>query len=513
MAGPPGPAGAGWGVPETSEGTSRPNGQTDLLRLDEHRVAKLESLRARGIRVYAGAFARTHQIAELIERFDELQGTRCRVAGRLMARRTHGKVGFGDLQDGSGTIQLYLREERMGEEPYGLWEELDVGDIVGAEGELVRTRRGQISVEVDRLTLLTKSLASLPDKWHGLRDVEVRYRQRYVDLIVNPEVKEVFRRRSQIVTAMRRFLVDRGYLEVETPTLHPIPGGANARPFVTYHNALDAHLYLRIAPELYLKRLLVGGFEKVFEIGKNFRNEGISTTHNPEYTAMECYEAYADAEAMMRLTEEMVAAIAEEVCGSRKVTFQGRVYDVTPPWPRIPMIEAVRQVTGVDLRGLSAEEARARAAALGVQVSPKASQGEVVSEIFERRVADTLQGPVFITDFPVEVSPLARRKDDDPAWVDRFEPYIAGWEIGNGFSELTDALDQAARFRRQAELRAQGDEEAQYYDEDFVRALQVGMPPAGGLGIGVDRLVMFLTDQTSIRDVLLFPHMRPKQEA
>lgn len=506
----PGARPVGEGVPETSDQISRQGDETEFLGLDEHRVAKLESLRARGVPVYAGAFPRTHQVGELVAQFDALEGSRCRVAGRLLARRTHGKVGFGDLRDGSGTIQLYLREARMGEEAYALWNELDMGDIVGVEGELVRTRRGQISIDVDQLTLLTKSLASLPDKWHGLRDVEVRYRQRYVDLIVNPEVKEVFRRRSQIVTGIRRFLVDRGYLEVETPILHPIPGGANARPFVTYHNALDAELYLRIAPELYLKRLLVGGFEKVFEMGKNFRNEGISTTHNPEYTAMECYEAYADAESMMQLTEEMVAALADEVCGTRQVTFQGRVYDVTPPWPRVPMIEAVREATGVDLRGLSGEEARARAAALGVQVSAEASLGEVVAEIFERKVADNLQGPLFITEFPVEVSPLARRKEDAPAWVDRFEPYVAGWEIGNGFSELTDALDQAARFRRQAELRAQGDEEAHYMDEDFVRALQVGMPPAGGLGIGVDRLVMFLTDQTSIRDVLLFPHLRPR---
>lgn len=498
------------GVPATSDMIRRQDGDSELLRLDEHRLAKLESLRARGVEPYGGAFARTHQIAELVTDFDRLAGSRCRVAGRLMARRVHGKVGFGDLQDGSGTIQLYLREDRMGPEAYGLWNELDMGDIVGVEGELVRTRRGQISIDVDQLTLLTKSLASLPDKWHGLRDVEVRYRQRYVDLIVNPEVKEVFRRRSQIITGIRRFLVDRGFLEVETPILHPIPGGANARPFVTYHNVLDAELYLRIAPELYLKRLLVGGFEKVFEIGKNFRNEGITTTHNPEFTAMECYEAYADAEAMMKLTEELVAALAEEVCGSRQVTFQGRVYDVTPPWPRVPMIEAVRQQTGVDLRGASDQEAREQAAALGVEVPPTASLGEVVFEIFERKVADHLHGPVFITDFPVEVSPLARRKEDAPAWVDRFEPYVAGWEIGNGFSELTDALDQAARFRHQAQLRAQGDEEAHFMDEDFVRALQVGMPPAGGLGIGVDRLVMFLTNQTSIREVLLFPHLRPK---
>lgn len=498
------------GVLTTSDEVELTQGEPHALTLDEHRAAKLASLKERGVAAYGGAYPGTQAVAHLVERFEELRGSRCRVAGRLMARRAHGKVGFGDLRDDSGTIQLYLRSERLGDDGYGLWDMLDVGDIVGVEGELVRTRRGQISVDVDRLVLLTKSLASLPDKWHGLRDVEVRYRQRYVDLIVNPEVKEVFRRRSQIVTAMRRFLVERGYLEVETPILHPIPGGANARPFVTFHNALDARLYLRIAPELYLKRLLVGGFEKVFEIGKNFRNEGISTTHNPEYTSMECYLAYGDAEAMMRLTEELVAYLADEVCGSRQVTFQGRIYDVSPPWPRVPMIEAVRQVTGVDLRDLPAAEARQRAAELGVEVPPDASLGQVVAEVFEDKVADTLQGPVFIVDFPVEVSPLARRKEGAPDWVDRFEPYIAGWEIGNGFSELTDAMDQAERFRRQAEARARGDEEAQFMDEDFVRALQIGMPPAGGLGIGVDRLVMFLTNQSSIRDVLLFPHLRPR---
>ncbi|BAS28966.1 lysine--tRNA ligase [Limnochorda pilosa] len=496
-------------MPGTADEATLNRGKPSALGVDEQRAAKLESLRARGVEVYAGAYPRSHAVSELLQRFDELQGSRCRLAGRLMARRTHGKVSFADLRDESGTIQLYLRAERMGEAAYGLWADLDVGDIVGAEGDLVRTRRGEVSLEVDRLVLLTKSLAPLPDKWHGLRDVEVRYRQRYVDLVVSPEVKEVFRKRSLILTGMRRFLVERGYLEVETPILHPIPGGANARPFVTFHNALQAELYLRVAPELYLKRLLVGGFEKVFEIGKNFRNEGVSTTHNPEYTSMECYLAYGDAEAMMQLTEQMVAVLAEEVCGSRQVAFGGRTYDLTPPWPRLPMIEAVRQSTGVDLRHATPEEARRRAAEVGVEVPPGASVGHVVSELFERRVADTLQGPVFIVDFPVEVSPLARRKDGTPEWVDRFEPYVAGWEIGNGFSELTDALDQAARFRRQAEARARGDEEAQFFDEDFVHALEVGMPPAGGLGIGVDRLVMFLTGQTSIRDVLLFPHLRP----
>jgi lysyl-tRNA synthetase class 2 len=398
----------------------------------------------------------------------------------------------------------------LGEEAYGFANQLDIGDIVGVSGTIFRTKRGQISVEVESLKLLSKSLRPLPDKWHGLKDVDLRYRQRYVDLIVNPDVREVFRKRSQIIQCLRDFLNTRGFIEVETPMLHPIAGGANARPFVTHHNALDMDLYMRIAPELYLKRLLVGGLDKVYEVGKNFRNEGISTKHNPEYTSCEIYEAYADAEDMMKLTEDIFAYIAEQVVGSTKIVFQGREIDLTPPWPRKPMLEAIREYAGVDLTGLNDEQARKLAREKGLSVPNNASYGNIVEEFFDEYVEPHLIQPIFITDHPVEVSPLAKRKKDNPNLTDRFEPFIVTWEVANGFTELNDPIDQEGRFRKQMEQREQGDEEAHMMDEDFIRALEYGMPPAGGLGIGIDRMVMLLTDSPSIRDVLLFPHMRPR---
>jgi lysyl-tRNA synthetase class 2 len=412
--------------------------------------------------------------------------------------------------DASGRIQLYLRVDVLGEEAYGFANQLDIGDIVGVSGTIFRTKRGQISVEVESLKLLSKSLRPLPDKWHGLKDVDLRYRQRYVDLIVNPDVREVFRKRSQIIQCLRDFLNTRGFIEVETPMLHPIAGGANARPFVTHHNALDMDLYMRIAPELYLKRLLVGGLDKVYEVGKNFRNEGISTKHNPEYTSCEIYEAYADAEDMMKLTEDIFAYIAEQVVGSTKIVFQGREIDLTPPWPRKPMLEAIREYAGVDLTGLNDEQARKLAREKGLSVPNNASYGNIVEEFFDEYVEPHLIQPIFITDHPVEVSPLAKRKKDNPNLTDRFEPFIVTWEVANGFTELNDPIDQEGRFRKQMEQREQGDEEAHMMDEDFIRALEYGMPPAGGLGIGIDRMVMLLTDSPSIRDVLLFPHMRPR---
>jgi len=434
-----------------------------------------------------------------------------RVAGRLRTIRRQGRVTFMDLQDGGRRIQLFCRINTMGEEAYQRLEWLDIGDIVGVEGLVMRTRRGEESVEVSRWELLAKSLRPLPEKWHGLKDVELRYRQRYLDLIVNPHVRDVFVARSKTIAAIRRFLTDRDFLEVETPVLHPIAGGANARPFVTYHNALDMNLYMRIAPELYLKRLLVGGFDKVFELGRNFRNEGISTRHNPEYTMVEVYEAYKDARDMMELTEQLFAYVAEQVTGGTKIVYQGHEIDLTPPWERLPMIEAVRRYTGLDFHGKTPEEARKMAAEKGVEVPQDASVGAVVAEVFDELVEDHLIQPVFITDYPVEISPLAKRKDDAPHLTDRFEPYIMGWEMANGFSELNDPVDQRERFERQMEQRAKGDEEAHMMDEDFLRALEHGMPPAGGLGIGVDRLVMLLTDSPSIRDVLLFPHMRARE--
>ncbi len=502
------PAPAPQALPAGNEATDAPADLNDQIAA---RMDKRRRLLANGPPPYGGRFERTHTAGEILDRFPELEGSSVRIAGRLRSIRRQGKVTFADLQDGGRRIQLFCRVNTMGEAAYGLLDDLDIGDIVGVAGQVMRTRTGQESVEVTGIELLTKSLRPLPEKWHGLKDVELRYRQRYVDLIVNPGVRDVFVARSKAVAAIRRFLTERGFLEVETPMLNPIPGGANARPFITHHNALDMDLYMRIAPELYLKRLLVGGFDKVFEIGKNFRNEGISTKHNPEYTAVEVYEAYADARDMMRLTEELFAYVAAEVTGGTVITFQGTRIDLTPPWPRLSMTEAVARYTGVDFDAIATDEqARAAARSKGVEVDKQATRGKVLAEMFEELVEPHLIQPVFIVDYPVEVSPLAKRKDDDPGLTDRFEPYINGWEVANGFSELNDPVDQRERFLRQLEQRAAGDEEAHMMDEDFLRALEVGMPPAGGLGIGVDRLVMLLTDSPSIRDVILFPHMRPR---
>jgi lysyl-tRNA synthetase class 2 len=482
----------------------------ELNELLAIRRSKLQALYEAGIDPFGEKFERTHYAQDIIDNFDSLEGQKTVIAGRLMSFRTHGKASFSDLMDSSGRIQLYLRIDTMGEEAYRFATELDIGDIVGVSGTIFRTKRGQISVEVETLKLLAKSLRPLPDKWHGLKDVDLRYRQRYVDLIVNPEVREVFRKRSKIIQCLREFLNERGFIEVETPMLNTIAGGANARPFVTHHNALDMDLYMRIAPELYLKRLLVGGFDKVYEIGKNFRNEGISTKHNPEYTSCEIYQAYGDANDMMKLTEEIFAHIAQEVVGSTKIVFQGQEIDLTPPWPRKPMLEAIREYAGVDLTGLTDEQARQLAKEKRLAVPENATYGQIVEEFFDEFVEPRLIQPIFITDHPVEVSPLAKRKKDNPNLTDRFEPFIVTWEVANGFTELNDPIDQEERFRKQMEQRDKGDEEAHMMDSDFIRALEYGMPPAGGLGIGIDRLVMLLTDSPSIRDVLLFPHMRPR---
>ena len=391
-----------------------------------------------------------------------------------------------------------------------MFKKIDIGDIIGVRGRIFRTRRGEISVEILSLKMMAKSLRPLPDKWHGLKDVELRYRQRYVDLMVNPDVRRVFETRSRIIQILRDFLLARGFLEVETPMLNVIAGGANARPFITHHNALDMDLYMRIAPELYLKRLLVGGFEKVFEIGKNFRNEGISTKHNPEYTSVEIYQAYADMNDMMKMTEELFAHIAVELLGTTEIEFDNHNISLAPPWPRIPMLEAVKQFSGVDLTGLDAKSARQAAKEKGLQVEANASYGSVLEELFDKYVEPNLIQPVFITEHPVEVSPLAKRKKDNPQLTERFEPFIVTWEMANGFSELNDPIDQRERFVKQVQQRESGDEEAHMMDEDYVTALEYGMPPAGGLGIGIDRLVMLMTNSLSIRDVLLFPHMRPR---
>lgn len=501
--------------------------QQELNELMRVRREKLAQLRAAGADPYLQTeYPRTHLAVEAVAAYEEAEkaslargeasgeefrGPVVRVAGRIMSLRLHGKAGFAHLQDGSGKVQVYGKIDVLGEQAFEAFTRLDVGDIIGVEGPLFRTRRGEVTVLIQRYTLLTKSLRPLPEKWHGLKDVELRYRQRYLDLIVNPDVKRVFLTRSRIIQTIREFLQERGFVEVETPVLHPIAGGANARPFITYHNTLDMQLYLRIAPELYLKRLIVGGFDKVFELGKNFRNEGISIKHNPEYTSLELYQAYAGGEEMMRLTEEMYAFVAERVLGTLRITYQGREIDLTPPWPRRSMAEVVREATGVDFLSLrSDEEARDAARRLGVEVESGTTWGKALTLVFEEKIEPTLIQPIFITGHPVDVSPLAKRDPRDPRLTLRFEPYINGWEVANGFAELNDPLDQRERFERQMQERAAGDEEAHMMDEDFLRALEYGLPPTGGLGIGVDRMVMLLTDSASIRDVILFPHMRPR---
>lgn len=480
--------------------------------LIEVRRRKLASLIASGRKPYGKVVEPTHYAGEIVERFEEHEGTTVTLAGRLRALRLHGKATFADLQDSTGRIQLFVSLGVVGEAAYEEFQELDLGDIIAVTGDAFMTRRGEISVRVERFDLLVKSLRPLPEKWHGLRDVEQRYRRRYVDLIVNADIRRVFETRSQIISQIRASLVRRGYIEVETPVLHPIPGGANARPFTTHHNALDMDLYLRIAPELYLKRLLVGGFDRVFEIGKNFRNEGVSTRHNPEYTSLEAYQAYADYEDMMTLTEELIAEAAERVAGGLVINYQGKEIDLAPPWPRVSMLDAIRDHAGIDFRAVP-DDAKVRVAReAGVRLPERAGPGQAIQETFEQLVEDKLVQPVFITDHPVEVSPLAKRKGDDPSLTERFEPYINGWEIANGFSELNDPNDQRERFEAQVRAREAGDEEAHHMDEDFLEALEYGMPPAGGLGIGIDRLTMLLTDSPSIRDVILFPHMRPRAQ-
>lgn len=495
------------GLPGQAKGEEQLGDENDQIKA---RREKVEQYRQSGIEPYDGPFGPRHRAGVLVSEFPAREGTLVRVAGRLRAVRIHGKVSFADLWDESGKVQLLVGQDRVGDAAYELWQTLDLGDLVGAEGRLIKTRRGEVSVEVQEFRLLAKALRPLPDKWAGLKDVELRYRYRYLDLISNETSRRTFILRSRILQAVRRFFTDRGYLEVETPMLHPVAGGANARPFTTYHNALEMPLYLRIAPELYLKRLLVGGLEKVFEIGKNFRNEGIDTRHNPEFTALEAYEAYGDARTMMGITEELVAGVAREVLGTETVTYQGREIRLTPPWPRITMREALVGFGGVSPADVQTEDGlTAAAAARGLQLE-KTNYGEKLAELFELLVEPQLVQPVFITEYPVEISPLAKRMPEDPRFTDRFEPYICAQEIGNGFSELNDPIDQRNRFLAQVAARQAGDEEAHMMDEDFVRALEYGMPPAGGLGIGIDRLVMLLTDSASIRDVLLFPQLRPE---
>lgn len=475
------------------------------------RINKMHQIAEHGWKPFGHKFEVTNYSADINQNFEELAAneTVVRVAGRIMAIRGHGKTCFMDMQDKDGRIQLYVRKDAIGEEKYALIKLLDIGDIIGVSGTVFRTHMGELSVKAVDVEILSKSLRPLPEKWHGLKDVDTRYRQRYVDLIVNPKVRRTFVLRSKIIKSLREILDDNGYLEVETPIMNTIPGGAAARPFITYHNALDMQLYLRIATELHLKRLVVGGFDRVYELGRVFRNEGIDIKHNPEFTSVEIYQAYGDYTDMMDLTEKIISEIAQKVLGTMKITYEGQEIDLTPPWPRLSMIEAVAKYTGQNFEGVTdVETARKMADAIHVEYEPTFGVGKIINACFDEYVEDKLIQPVFITGHPKEISPLAKSNPDNPEITDRFEGYIYGREMCNGFTELNDPIDQRERFLKQVEERNAGDEEANMMDEDFLNALEHGLPPTGGLGIGVDRLVMLLTDSSSIRDVLLFPTMK-----
>ncbi|NLO62608.1 MAG: lysine--tRNA ligase [Clostridiaceae bacterium] len=455
-------------------------------------------------------FPVTHHSVDIIDHFEEIEGLEVKVAGRILSRRGMGKVSFCDLHDRRGRIQIFTKIDEIGPEAYERWQKLDIGDIVGIRGDVFRTRTGEISIRTKEYTLLSKSLRPLPDKFHGLRDTETRYRQRYIDLIVNPEVRETFEKRSSVIRGIRNHLDRLDFIEVETPILNSIPGGASARPFVTHHNTLDIDMYLRIAPELYLKRLIVGGFERVYEIGRLFRNEGMSVKHNPEFTTVEMYQAYTDLRGMMELCENLLSEVAVQVTGTTEITYQGTAISLKPPFARISMKDAVMKYAGVDFSKISTDaEAIEAAKSVGMELGPAMRKGEVLNLLFEAFCEEKLVQPTFVYDYPIEVSPLAKKIKDQPGMVDRFELFIGSREFANAYSELNDPIDQRERFADQIKKRASGDEEANLHDEDFCVSLEYGMPPTGGMGIGIDRLVMLLTDNASIRDVLLFPTMKP----
>ncbi|RMG73746.1 MAG: lysine--tRNA ligase [Nitrospirae bacterium] len=486
--------------------------------LIQQRKRKLEELRELGIDPYGGVFDKTHSASDIFRQYGEIEAealekdpVEVTVAGRIVAWRSFGKAAFSHIQDSTGKIQVYFRKDILGDR-FKIVKKFDIGDIIGVRGKLFRTKTGELTILVEDFSFLTKSLRPLPEKWHGLKDIELRYRQRYVDLIVNPEVRQTFLKRCEIIRFIRDYLEREGFIEVETPMMHQIPGGATARPFKTHHNALGIDLYLRIAPELYLKRLLVGGFERVFELNKNFRNEGISTKHNPEFTMLEFYVAYRDYNFLMDFTERMFTELLKKTVGSMKVKFGDFEIDFTPPWPRIPMYEALKKQGVPEEIFSDYERARKWAISEGIDVKDAPTLAKLLDEIFKEKVEPHLIQPTFIIDYPVELSPLAKRKRDNPELVERFELFIAQREIANAFTELNDPEDQRQRFLKQVEAKNKGDEEAHWMDEDFVRALEYGMPPAAGEGIGIDRLVMILTGSTSIRDVILFPQMKPEKK-
>lgn len=486
--------------------------------LRQNRISKLERIRARGDEPFKYLFQRSHVIGEARTAFEALEAAAedkehiamdVALAGRMTAFRSHGKSSFADLRDDTERIQVYFNQKALGDAAYSELDDLDIGDFLGVNGHVKRTRTGEITVFVESYQILTKSLRALPEKYHGLTDVETRYRQRYLDMVSNPEVLDKFRVRIGIISALREWLTARGFLEVETPMLHPIPGGATARPFITHHNTYDRDLYLRIAPELYLKRIIVGGFTKIFEINRSFRNEGVDTKHNPEFTMMELYEAYQDYIGLMDETEEMLVAAIEKVKGGTTFEYQGEAVDATRPWKRITLFESIRHYAGIDLEATRDRDEAARlATSIGVEVDPAMGYGKIVDEVMSLRVQPNLVQPTFLYDYPIELSPLAKRKRDNPALTERYQAFIGRLEMTNAFSELNDPIDQRERFMAQVKLREEGDDEAQYLDEDFITALEIGMPPTAGLGVGIDRLAMLLTDSASIREVIMFPQLR-----
>ena len=483
----------------------------DMNKLMKVRKEKLEELQANGKDPFEiTKYNRTHNSEQVKNNFDELNEQYVSIAGRIIGKRVMGKASFCHIQDMQGKIQCYVSLNDLGEEKYKEFKTYDIGDIIGVTGFVFKTRTEEISIHAKEVVLLCKALRPLPEKFHGLKDTDLRYRQRYVDLIVNPEVKETFLKRTKILKEIRNVLDSKGYLEVDTPILNTIAGGAAARPFVTHHNTLDMDMYLRIANELYLKRLIVGGFDKVYEMGRMFRNEGISIKHNPEFTNIELYSAYEDYHDMMDIAEEIISTVAKNVLGTTQITYQGTDIDLTPSWKRITMIEAIKEVTGIDFNEIETdEEAKEIAKNLKLEYDETMTRGHIINLVFEEKVEETLIQPTFICDYPVEVSPLTKRKVDDKRLTERFELFIGGREYGNAYSELNDPIDQYERFLKQVEARENGDEEANMMDEDFITALEYGMPPTGGLGLGIDRLIMLLTDSASIRDVLLFPTMKP----
>ena len=481
----------------------------DILRVRREKLAKLREAGKDPFKITK--FNPTHKSITILNEFESLENQEVVIAGRIMTKRVMGRASFAHILDSEGQIQIFVQVNELGKDAYEEFKTMDIGDIIGVKGDVFKTKKGEISVRAKEITLLSKSLQPLPEKWHGLKDTDLRYRQRHVDLIVNPDVKKTFIIRSKVIQQIRNYLDARGFIEVDTPILHNTAGGAAARPFITHHNTLDMDMYLRIATELHLKRLIIGGFDKVYEMGRIFRNEGMSIKHNPEFTSIELYQAYADYEDMMDLTEDMIATVAKEVLGTTQIEYQGQPVDLTPPWKRMTMIDAVKEYTGIDFDSFTEDEEAARALKeIGIDIDEPVTWGKALNIAFEERVEDKLIQPTFIINYPIEISPLAKRMNEDPRLTYRFELFITGRELANAFSELNDPIDQKERFMEQAKQRAAGDEEAHMMDEDFVNALEIGMPPTGGLGIGIDRLIMLLTDSYSIRDVILFPTMKPR---